>query len=186
MSRLIRQCGVWAIVLSAATAVATEGNPDAGIPFDEAANLSARAAAAFAQKDFAEAERLWREVIQKHPTSSQLGVAQYNVGYVLQERGKYDAAIAEYQKLLASKVNDKEPGSNIMEAYRNYRNKAAKQISRCYETQGLNRQALDWAIQARDKYPYLTWCGTCAMQEKEATDSNITRLQRLVDAPPKR
>lgn len=164
----------------------TLADDDKSAKEDPAATLVEQAAKSFAEGKYTAAEQQWRQIVDKHPKSQHYGVAQFNLGYTLQTQGKFNDAIHEYQKLLRSKVNDQDPGANIMEAYRNYRNKAAKQISACYETQGMHTYALDWAVQARDTYSYRTWCGTCADHETKATAANIARLQRLVEEAKKR
>jgi hypothetical protein len=63
-----------------------------------------------------------------------------------------------------------------MEAYRNYRHRAAQQLSRCYEAQNQFATALEWAIRARDEFSYQSWCGTCRTQNDVLTASNIARL----------
>jgi tetratricopeptide (TPR) repeat protein len=144
---------------------------------DRAGIASQRADLAHKMRQFAVAEKQWRLICTDYSTSHHYGTAQFNLGFVLQEQGKYDAAIAEYVKLFPSKVNDRDPGSNIMQAYRNYRNSAAKQLSKCYEAKDDARKALDWAIQARDTYRYQSWCGTCMEQEAAATTANLIRLK---------
>lgn len=145
---------------------------------DRAGVAAQRADRAYKFKNHAEAEKQWRLICGQFPHTSHFGLAQFNLGYVLQEQGKFAEAIEEYNKLFPSQVNDKDPGSNIMEAYRNYRNRGAKQISQCYDKLGKPREALEWAILARDKYRYESWCGTCSQQESAATAANLVRLKR--------
>jgi tetratricopeptide (TPR) repeat protein len=144
---------------------------------DRAGIAAQRAERAHKFQQFAEAEKQWRLICEKFPKTSHYGVAQFNVGYVLQEQGKFQAAIAEYEKLFPSQVNDKDPGTNIMDVYRNYRNRAAKQISQCYDKLGKPREALEWMILARDKYRFESWCGTCSWQEAAATAARLVRLK---------
>jgi tetratricopeptide (TPR) repeat protein len=106
-------------------------------------------------------------------------MAQYNVGIVLKEREEYDEAIAEFFKLLSSNVDDRDPGADIMEAYRNYRHKAALRISECYEGKHDFRRAIEYALLARDKHQYHTWCGTCAKSAEDALTKRIERLELL-------
>src|SRR5262249_20439328 len=90
--------------------------------------------------------------------ASQQAIHAYNSALALAPQRKYDAGIAEYRKLLASDANDEDAGGHLMEAYRNYHNSAAKGISRCLERKGDFTGALNWVLQARDKYPYRSWC----------------------------
>ena len=141
---------------------------------------TARGERAHKAGNLAEAEVHWRRVCEKFADTPSYGIAQFNLGYLLAQQKRYDVAITEYQKLFASRVNDQDPGSNIMEAYRNYRHRAAKEISRCYELQGKLVEALDWAVQARDKYRYQSWCGTCQEQHETALNARLVNLQRKV------
>lgn len=127
--------------------------------------LAKQAESAYGQRLFPEAERCWRLICIEHSTTRQYGAAQYNLGVVLRHQKKYDEAIAEFMKLLPSEVNDREPGCDVMEFFRNYRNSAAKQISLCYELKGDLQQALDGLIQARDTYRYQSRCCTCMASE---------------------
>lgn len=129
--------------------------------------------------------------------------AQHSRGAALEAQGKFDEAIAEYTELLRKKDElqskaearilspltgaladdptsyfdpDLDPGPHLMEAYANYSNRAAKGISRCLEAKEDIEGAIDWAIRARDKYSYQTWCGTCAEQERIATTARIVKL----------
>jgi tetratricopeptide (TPR) repeat protein len=146
---------------------------------DESLLIAQHADRAFRMEDYAEAERLWRRIVDEYPTSNQLGLAQFNVGYVLQGQGKHDAAIAEYEKLFPSPVDDLDPTGEVMEFFRNYRHRAASQISQCYEAKGDFARALEWALTARDKYPYRSGCGTCMQQEADQTSNTLVRLLKL-------
>jgi len=148
-------------------------------PEDAAIKIAERAQQAWYSKDFAAAERQWRQIVEQYPQTKQFGIAQFNLGRALQVQRKYDAAIAEYEKLFPSRVNDREPGASVMETFRNYRHSAAFQISRCYEGKGDLSRALEWANEARDKYRFQSWCGTCSAQAAASVREHIVRLLRL-------
>jgi tetratricopeptide (TPR) repeat protein len=118
----------------------------------------------------------YQRISRDYPDCGAFGMAQFNVGSILQQQTKYDEAIAEYKKIFPSAVNDRDVGAHMMETNRNYRNKAAWQISRCSAAKGDHKAALDWALAARDKYPFSSWCGTCSAQEEERTANEIVRL----------
>src|SRR4051812_44421268 len=79
---------------------------------------------------------------------------------------------------LGSGVNDCDPSGNLMEAYRNYRHRACLEISMCHEEEGDREAALRYAVLARDRYPYRSWCGTCLMDSKATLRERIERLER--------
>jgi tetratricopeptide (TPR) repeat protein len=116
-----------------------------------------------------------------YPNSRSYGIAQYNVSIVLKDQGKYDEAIAEFAELFPSAVSDRDPGGNIMEAYRNYRHRAALRISECYEAKRDFVRALQFATLARDKYRYQSWCGTCSDSASRALAKRIEDLEHLAN-----
>lgn len=75
------------------------------------------------------------------------------------------------------KVDDKEAGGDIMEAYRNYRHRACLEIAECYEAQKDYVTALTYAEVARDKHKYQSWCGTWAQGARRALDEYIEKLK---------
>jgi tetratricopeptide (TPR) repeat protein len=120
---------------------------------------------------------LYQKVCSEYPKSESFGISQFNVGTILQEQGKYSAAIEEYLKLFPSAVNDEDSTGNIMSPYRNYRNSAAKGIAKCYEAKKDFASALIWVDQARVKYSVRTFCGTCAASETTSTDKWMQELR---------
>src|SRR5262245_60779615 len=75
--------------------------------------------------------------------------AQYKLGKDLFRAGSYDSAIAELKKLFPT------------DSPNYYGHLAARHISYCYGAKGDFVTALEWALLARDKYPFLAGCGTC-------------------------
>jgi hypothetical protein len=75
-------------------------------------------------------------------------------------------------------VNDLAPSGNLMSVYQNYRHRACWQLSACHEELGDFDAALQFALMARDRYPYQTWCGTCAAEARSALEERIERLKR--------
>lgn len=132
-----------------------------------------------------EAEKLdlalanYRLASEKYSGASSYGVAQYNVGFLLQKQKKHQEAIAEFSKLYDSGVNDQDPGANLMETFRNYRHQAALGISECYEAERDFVRALQHAELARDKYKFQSWCGTCNAIAAANLAKRIERLQGL-------
>ncbi len=132
-----------------------------------------RAQRAYHAKRYDDALRRYRDICKRFPASSQYGAAQFNVGVILKEQKKYDRAIAEYHVLIDSQVNDRDPGSNIMVAFRNYRHRAAVGVSNCYLQQRRYEKALEYAYLARDKHRYQSWCGTCLEDSRMSLQYHI-------------
>ncbi|MHC4662226.1 MAG: tetratricopeptide repeat protein [Planctomycetota bacterium] len=145
----------------------------------EVVELFAHASGFYESGDFEKALNSWGEIIEKQPGSTYWGKAVYNSGVTLRRQEKYVEAISMHEKLLQSKVNDREPGEDIMEAYRNYRHKACLRIASCYESLKEYDSALKYANLAKTKYPYQTWCGTCAGGAEHKLEEYIVRLKNL-------
>jgi tetratricopeptide (TPR) repeat protein len=106
-----------------------------------------------------ESKALWREIFSQHPTAPVWGAATYNLALTIRREGHCDEAIPIFETLLASKVNDLDPGSHIMETYRNYRPLAQWNIGLCKLSSGDHAGALVAFRTLRTKYPFRSWCG---------------------------
>jgi hypothetical protein len=140
---------------------------------------------AYEEGDPDEAIRRWEEVVARYPYTLAWGPAVFNSGLAHREKGRHREAIAVFERLLDSSVNDLEPSGILMEAYRNYRHQACLQLSLCYEDLGDRPTALRCALLARDRYAYRSWCGTCQMEANAALRSQIERLELGEREPPK-
>jgi tetratricopeptide (TPR) repeat protein len=109
--------------------------------------------------------------------------AVFNIGLTKQRAGEPASAISYFEMVLQSHPNDKEPGANIMEAYRNYSYYSALQISECYRQMGDYRRALQYARLAKNRYPYLSWCGTCQDEARMFINKRIAYLAVRANAP---
>ena len=118
-----------------------------------------RAQLAYEAGDRKAALRDYRQVCESFATSRSYGIAQFNVGTILKEQGKYAEAIDEFEKLFTSSVNDLDPGSHLMETYRNYRPRAQWEIAHCYRALGKYREALRAYVDTEEKFPFQSWCG---------------------------
>ncbi len=126
----------------------------------------------FEKEDYDKAIEIWMVVYDNYIGTTSWGKAAWNIGLAYSRLGQYETAIDYYIAILESDVNDFEPGASVMEAYRNYRHKAASSISQCYEMLEEYDLAIEYAILARDVYRYESWCGTCA--------SGAARQQKLL------
>lgn len=127
----------------------------------------------FAAGHLRQAEKSWLETRDCAGASPSWPKAVFNLGILEMQRVNYPKAIGYFNEVLQSHPNDKEPGGNIMQVYRNYSNRSALQISMCYEKMANYRDALHYAWLAKMRYPYQSWCGTCLQS------ANISILQRI-------
>jgi tetratricopeptide (TPR) repeat protein len=130
----------------------------------------------FVAGDSMAAEKKWLEIRNGEHSSSAWPKAVFNLGVLEREKANYPAAISYFNEVLQSHPHDKEPGRDIMQAYRNYSNRSAVQISVCYEKMGKYRQALRYTWLAKTRYPYLSWCGTCLQSANFALNRRIAYL----------
>ena len=134
--------------------------------------------------DYKEAEAAWSKVRTCPETVSAWPKAVFNLGILEMNQAHYSTAIEYFHGMLRSHPNDKEPGGNIMEAYRNYSHRSVLGISQCYEKMGNYRQALRYARLAKTQYPYLSWCGTCLRSADFAQKKRIAYLAARLYGPP--
>ncbi len=124
----------------------------------------------------ARAIEVWHKIISEPLRTPEWPKAVYNLGQGEQNRGNFRLAIRYFDLLLESHPNDKEPGQNIMEPYRNYSHRAALQLSLCNEKLGDFTNALRYARLAKTNYPYHSWCGTCIYLDAREVDKRIAYL----------
>lgn len=118
-----------------------------------------RAQKTYESKDLDTALRLYRHLCDNLRESASYGIAQFNVGMILEEQERFEEAIGEFQKLLTSHVNDHDPTGNIMSEFRNYRARAQWEIGHCYRAMGRFDEALKAYVDTEKKYPFQSTCG---------------------------
>jgi tetratricopeptide (TPR) repeat protein len=139
-----------------------------------------RAGRAYEAEHYAEAGALYRKAVVEHSSTAAYGDALYGLGYVLLKQQKYDEAIAEFERLIASKVNDAAlETTESREDYKNYRHRACMGIAECFEAKKDYARALHYAELARDRYKFLSWCKSCLQSTLAALDQRIQELQGL-------
>jgi outer membrane protein assembly factor BamD (BamD/ComL family) len=122
------------------------------------------------------AEKAWRAARSCSPEVPAWPKAVYNLGLLEMNQGNYPKAIGYFDEVVQSHPNDKEPGENIMQVYRNYSNRSVLRTSECYEKTHDYRRALRYAWLAKTRYPYVSWCGTCLQAANLASWRRLTRL----------
>jgi hypothetical protein len=126
----------------------------------------------------------WAVVVVHYPRTRAWGVAVFNSGLAHRRQGRQAEAVAAFEMLLPSGVNDLEPGGNLMETYRNYRHSACVEIAGCYEDAGDYPAALRYLDLARNRYPFESWCLTCSMEVREELDRSTERVRQKMSASP--
>jgi len=139
--------------------------------------LLERGLRAFGRTNLAEALTLCRKVCSEYPDTAAYGDAQYTVGLIFQREGKFEDAIAEFQKIFPSKVRDHDLDLEKSDDYKNYRHRTALRISECYAARKDFAQALAYAEQARDRYLFLSWCKTCLAEYKAGLERRLAELR---------
>ena len=71
-----------------------------------------------------------------------------------------------------------------METNRNYSNRSAMAISQCYEAMAQFSPALRYALLAKTKYHYYSWCGTCYDSANFVMNKRIAYLALRAEAGP--
>ena len=108
-----------------------------------------------------------RKIAREYKDTKLRGMAQHNAGVLLcNYLADFKAAIGEFEALIASDVDDKDPTGRLMIPFRNYRYNAWRMISICREE--LKKPALAVDACFRMKTAYVSHCGTCvAGMERE-------------------
>jgi tetratricopeptide (TPR) repeat protein len=125
---------------------------------------------------YAEAEKAFTILRNANLQKSTWGMVSNNLGIVLKIQKKYSQAIEVFKSVLDSDVNDRDPGSNLMEGFRNYRHKACIQIALCYEALGTYEKAIEYIHLAKEKYTFQADCGNCADDAAEALKQHEARI----------
>lgn len=125
---------------------------------------------------YQEAIIVWNQVKNNYQGTTSWPKAVFNIGLAYEQMELYGRAIEYFTMILKAKVDNKEPGQCVMEAYRNYHHKACMEISWCYKVTEDYERALEYAILGRDVYRYESWCGTCMSIHMKWIDDEIRYL----------
>ena len=134
--------------------------------------------ALFQKGNIREATVDYQALLKEDLTPPTWGKITFNLGMAQMRLSEFDAAIRTFETIFPSNVDDKEPGGNIMEEFRNYRFRASLLIARCYEEKGDIASALATLAKARDDHLYQAHCGTCASDADKALRSRIAELEK--------
>lgn len=131
---------------------------------------------AYDRRDLEGAATLFRKIATEFAQTRAYGDAQLTLGLILQQQGKFEEAIAEYEKIFPSHVNDRALVPGKSDDYPNYRYRAALRISECYAERKNYPKAIEYAELARDRYPFDSYCKTCIPKARAALEAWLTRL----------
>jgi tetratricopeptide (TPR) repeat protein len=123
--------------------------------------------------DNAVAEKLFEALADRFPNAPDWGRYVFNAGFLQIEHGSHRQGIATLQRIFPSGVNDLQPGSHLMEPYRNYQHKAAVQVTEGYKGQWNYPMAYIWCYRASFRYSYRSWCGTCVAGVRRAQSRRL-------------
>ena len=115
----------------------------------------------YAAKQYTQAGAAYQKLLGEVSDAPTKAKIIFNLGMTYQQLGQYDKAIETFQQIFTMDVNDREPGGNIMQAYRNYRPSAQWEIGNSLFAKGDYEGALAAYRTTREKYPFRSWCGTC-------------------------
>jgi len=137
----------------------------------------AKGTQAYYRKDLKEAEGFFQKVCSEYPESSAWGDGEYGLGLVLQEQQKYDEAMIQYAKIFPANVNENVLDVESGEDYPNYRFRAALRMSECYEAKKDMAKALEYALLARDRYKFVSYCKDCLRDTRQNVENRVKKLQ---------
>jgi len=115
----------------------------------------------YSTKQYAQAAAAYQNLLAKTTDAPTKAKILFNLGLTYQQLKQYDKAIENFRQIFEMKVDDREAGGNIMQAYRNYRPNAQWEIGNSFFAKGDYENALLAYRTTREKYPFRSWCGTC-------------------------
>lgn len=138
---------------------------------------------AYFRKDMTTSEAAFRKVCAEYANTSLYADALFGLGVLLQDEQKYDAAIAEYTRIFSSNANEDLLDRESSEDYPNYKYKAAVHISECFEATKDFQKALEYALMARDRYIFISYCKDCQLKTRQIIAKRVKDLEEAVKKP---
>lgn len=126
---------------------------------DETSSKLDQGNAAYSAKNFEEALKIYEDVVATENDPSTQAKAIFNLGLTCKALRRYEEAINAFRKIFDLSVNDREPGGDIMEPYRNYRPRAKWETGHCLFELGRYAEALAVYAETKEKHPFQSWCG---------------------------
>jgi tetratricopeptide (TPR) repeat protein len=128
-------------------------------------------------RDYDTALMWMRKACAQSPDLKLWGDAQYSVGLILQDQKQFDEAIAAFNEIFPSKVNDHLLEEGSSDDCKNYRFKSALRVSECYESKNDLPRALEFARLAKTRYQFISFCPFCQKRAREELDKRIAALE---------
>jgi tetratricopeptide (TPR) repeat protein len=138
---------------------------------------------AYFRKEMNASEAFFRRVCNDYASTSLYADALFGLGLVLQEEQRYDAAIAEFTRIFSSNANEDLLDRESSEDYPNYKYKAALHISECFEATKDSKKALEYALMARDRYVFISYCKDCQLKTRQIIANRVKDLEQAVKKP---
>jgi tetratricopeptide (TPR) repeat protein len=113
----------------------------------------------FKERNYQAAVNIYQRILATNLDVPTKAKAWFNLGMTYQKLARYDDAINAFTQIFNMDVNDREPGGNIMEPYRNYRSRAQWEVANSLFAKGDYKGALEAYQTTRLKYPLQSWCG---------------------------
>lgn len=115
----------------------------------------------FQNRELDSAITLMTYVVENMPdTSNCYGRCFNNIPLAYASLGQFDQSKYWFNRILHSKLNDKEPGTDIMEPYANYHHNACMKMVQVHQTLKEFPQAIRYLDSAETTYPFETFSGT--------------------------
>lgn len=115
----------------------------------------------FQNKELDSAITLMTYVVENMPdTSNCYGRCFNNIPLAYASLGQFDQSKIWFNKILHSKLNDLEPGTDVMEPYANYHHNACMKMVQVHQTLKEFPQAVRYLDSAETTYPFETFSGT--------------------------
>lgn len=147
--------------------------------FEEANNL-------YAAKKYDEAALIYQKLLGETSEINEKAKIIYNLGMTYAQLKKFDKAGQQFQNILEMNVDNREPGGNLMQIFRNYHHNSQLEIAKLRYQTGDFESALQGFRNLRKKYPFYTTCGTCRSEQNYRISlyeaATLERLKRNREA----
>lgn len=115
----------------------------------------------YQQEKLDSAIMLWRNVVEAYPDTSICYSKSFNnIPIVYGNMGETALAKEWYEKVLASTLNDRDEGENIMEPYANYKYWSCLRMADLFKKENNLDESFRYVKLAETKFPYQTFSAT--------------------------
>ena len=125
-----------------------------------------------------EAEKAYKALRGKGINDATWAMTSNNLGINLRMQKKYEESSKVFNEILLRKLNNRDPGGNLMEHFRNYHYNACIELVRNYSFSGNNAKAIEALKMTKKKYPFESCCATCEADVDAFYDATMTYLEK--------